>query len=95
MVREVYSRVVLVSLIMAVNQSSRKASTSSPLGYASARSLSFPSVCFKKKINLDRDLPNNAHGRSHQRLSTVAVVGNDVKKSKDGRDIWLQGLRWE
>lgn len=44
------------------------------------------------KIMVHEDLPNNAHGSSHQRFTSVHVIGNEVEDVEDDRHILLEGL---
>jgi hypothetical protein len=46
-------------------------------------------------IMIHDDLPNNAHGSSHQRFTSVHIIGNEVEDVEDGRHILLKGLGWE
>lgn len=90
------SRFDLVSLIIVVTHSWRKASTSWPSGYVSARSLQkLVSNCMQANGSLQPRgyLPDNTHRRSHERLAAVHVVGNNVEQLEDGLDVLLKDLR--
>ena len=91
MVRDWNSLFARVSLIIAVTHSWRKPSTSSPLGYASARSLwrvSYQTSSSQEPVYI----PDDTHCGPHQRLAPVSIVGNAVKHLKDGRYEGLEDL---